>query len=95
VPILKSEVALSPPDLFDLPDLPWRVAYVRSRQEKELARLLLRLGVPFYLRRAPGSGSGRGDAAVRGTLAGLTAGDLTAGGPGGRRTAIGLDGGRA
>jgi len=49
VPILKSEVALSPPDLFDLPDLPWRVAYVRSRQEKELARLLLRLGVPFYL----------------------------------------------
>jgi hypothetical protein len=49
VPILKSEVALSPPDLFDLPDLPWRVAYVRSRQEKELARWLLRLRVPFYL----------------------------------------------
>lgn len=49
MPILKSEVALSPPDLFDLPDLPWRVAYVRSRQEKELARLLLRLNVPFYL----------------------------------------------
>ena len=49
MPILKSEVALSPPDLFDLPDLPWRVAYVRSRQEKELARLLLRLRVPFYL----------------------------------------------
>ena len=49
MPILKSEVALSPPDLFDLPDLPWRVAYVRSRQEKELARLLMRLNVPFYL----------------------------------------------
>lgn len=49
MPILKSEVALSPPDLFDLPGLPWRVAYVRSRQEKELARLLLRLNVPFYL----------------------------------------------
>ena len=49
MPILKSEVALSPPDLFDLPDLPWRVAYVRSRHEKELARLLLRLRVPFYL----------------------------------------------
>lgn len=49
MPILKSEVALSPPDLFDLPDLPWRVAYVRSRQEKEIARLLLRLEVPFYL----------------------------------------------
>ncbi|HEV3075627.1 MAG TPA: transcription termination/antitermination NusG family protein [Thermoanaerobaculia bacterium] len=49
MPILKSEVALSPPDLFDLPDLPWRVAHVRSRQEKELARLLLRLNVPFYL----------------------------------------------
>jgi transcription antitermination factor NusG len=49
VPILKSEVALAPPDLFDLPDLPWRVAYVRSRQEKELARLLLRAEVPYYL----------------------------------------------
>jgi len=54
VPILKSEVALSPPDLFDLPDLPatrlpWRVAHVRSRQEKELARLLRGGGVPFYL----------------------------------------------
>jgi hypothetical protein len=49
VSILKSEVALAPPDLFDLPDLPWRVAYVRSRQEKELARLLLRLRVPFFL----------------------------------------------
>jgi hypothetical protein len=49
VPILKSEVALAPPDLFDLPDLPWRAAYVRSRQEKELARLLLREEVPFYL----------------------------------------------
>jgi transcription antitermination factor NusG len=49
VPILKSEVALWPPDLFDLPDLPWRVAHVRSRQEKELARSLLRAEVPFYL----------------------------------------------
>jgi transcription antitermination factor NusG len=49
VPILKSEVALCPPDLFDLPELPWRVAYVRSRQEKELARLCLRQDVPFYL----------------------------------------------
>jgi transcription antitermination factor NusG len=49
VPILKSEVAFAPPDLFDLPDLPWRVAYVRSRQEKELARLLLRVEIPFYL----------------------------------------------
>jgi transcriptional antiterminator RfaH len=49
VPILKSEVALAPPDVFDLPDLPWRVAHVRSRQEKELARRLLRAEVPFYL----------------------------------------------
>ncbi|HYL05661.1 MAG TPA: transcription termination/antitermination NusG family protein [Thermoanaerobaculia bacterium] len=32
-----------------MPDLPWRVAYVRSRQEKELARLFLRQEVPFYL----------------------------------------------
>ncbi|HZF08577.1 MAG TPA: transcription termination/antitermination NusG family protein [Thermoanaerobaculia bacterium] len=28
---------------------PWRVAYVRSRQEKELARHLLQHRVPFYL----------------------------------------------
>jgi transcription antitermination factor NusG len=28
---------------------PWRVAYVRSRQEKELARHLLRHGIAFYL----------------------------------------------
>jgi transcriptional antiterminator RfaH len=33
---------------LDLP-APWRVAYVRSRQEKELARHLLQYGVPFYL----------------------------------------------
>jgi transcription antitermination factor NusG len=51
VPILRSEVALYPQDLFALPDLPtpWRVAHVRSRQEKELARHLLRHAVPFFL----------------------------------------------
>ncbi|HEV3457653.1 MAG TPA: hypothetical protein VHG32_13905 [Thermoanaerobaculia bacterium] len=37
-----------------MPDLPWRVAYVRSRQEKELARLCLRQEVPFYLPLFPG-----------------------------------------
>jgi transcription antitermination factor NusG len=31
------------------PPSPWRVAYVRSRQEKELARHLLQHAVPFYL----------------------------------------------
>jgi transcriptional antiterminator RfaH len=51
VPILKSELAFSPPDLFDLPDLltPWRVAFLRSRQEKELVRLLVRHDIAFYL----------------------------------------------
>ncbi|HVT58063.1 MAG TPA: transcription termination/antitermination NusG family protein [Thermoanaerobaculia bacterium] len=51
MPILKSEVALFPPDLFALPArmTPWRVAYVRSRQEKALARHLLRHAVAFYL----------------------------------------------
>jgi len=51
VPILRPEVALSPPNLFELssPERPWRVAHVRSRQEKGLARHLLSHGVAFYL----------------------------------------------
>lgn len=51
MPILKREVDLFPGDLFQAPHRgwPWRVAYVRSRQEKGLARHLLEGGVPFYL----------------------------------------------
>jgi transcription antitermination factor NusG len=57
VPILKREVDLSPSHLFELSRVehPWWVAYVRSRQEKGLARHLSRLegqGVGFYLPQA-------------------------------------------
>lgn len=51
MPILKREVDLFPPQLFEIPAAsgPWRVAYAKSRQEKRLARLLLEREVPFYL----------------------------------------------
>lgn len=52
MPILRPEVALFPPNLFESSepgDRPWRVARVRSRQEKALARHLCLHGVPFYL----------------------------------------------
>jgi transcription antitermination factor NusG len=51
VPILEPEVALYPPTLFEGPEgaSPWRVARVRSRQEKVLARHLLRSEVGYYL----------------------------------------------
>jgi transcription antitermination factor NusG len=51
VPILKREVDFSPSNLFELSrsDHPWWVAYVRSRQEKGLARHLAGQGVGFYL----------------------------------------------
>jgi len=51
VPILKSEPDLHPGDLFTRPDdgSPWWVAYVRSRQEKSLARHLREQGVGHYL----------------------------------------------
>jgi len=50
VPLLPKEVDLAPAELFELPpELEWRVAHVRSRQEKMLARLLLHREVPFYL----------------------------------------------
>ena len=57
VPILKREVDLSPSHLFELSRVehPWWVAYVRSRQEKGLARYLSHLagqGVGFYLPQA-------------------------------------------
>jgi hypothetical protein len=54
VPILKREVDLSPSHLFELSaaEHPWWVAYVRSRQEKGLARHLAGHGVGFYLPQA-------------------------------------------
>lgn len=54
MPILKREVDLFPSHLFELPraEHPWWVAYVRSRQEKGLARHLSGRGVGFYLPQA-------------------------------------------
>ncbi|HSS52288.1 MAG TPA: transcription termination/antitermination NusG family protein [Thermoanaerobaculia bacterium] len=54
MPILKPEVDLSPSHLFELPrtEHPWWVAWVRSRQEKGLARHLAGHGVGFYLPQA-------------------------------------------
>jgi transcription antitermination factor NusG len=54
VPILKREVDLFPSHLFELSRnaYPWWVAYVRSRQEKTLARHLAAQGVGFYLPQA-------------------------------------------
>jgi hypothetical protein len=51
VPILKPEADLSPSHLFELSlaERPWWVAWVRSRQEKGLARHLAGRGVGFYL----------------------------------------------
>jgi transcriptional antiterminator RfaH len=54
VPILKREVDVFPSHLFELSrnEHPWWVAYVRSRQEKGLARHLTEHGVGFYLPQA-------------------------------------------
>lgn len=51
MPLLKREVEISHPDLFELSDLgcPWWVAHTRSRQEKALARYLLPFGIGFYV----------------------------------------------
>jgi hypothetical protein len=50
MPILKREPDAFPEEIFDLPlaEMPWQVAYVRSRQEKALARHL-HGAVPYYL----------------------------------------------
>jgi transcription antitermination factor NusG len=48
MPLLPKETEISPQSIFDL-DEPWRVAHVRSRQEKVLARHLVQHSVPFYL----------------------------------------------
>jgi len=51
MPLLKPEPDAFPEDVLALPveSSPWRVAHVRSRQEKALARYLRPLSVPFYL----------------------------------------------
>ena len=51
MPLLKREADLHPLELFELSveEYPWWIVYVRSRQEKALARHLERSGVPFYL----------------------------------------------
>jgi transcription antitermination factor NusG len=51
MPLLRREPDLYPENLFDLaPESEsWSVAHVRSRQEKVLARHLLRNGIPFFL----------------------------------------------
>jgi transcription antitermination factor NusG len=48
MPLLPKEPEIFPEGIFDSPE-PWRVAHVRSRQEKVLARHLLQHGIPFYL----------------------------------------------
>jgi transcription antitermination factor NusG len=51
MPLLPKEVDIAPAELFSLgaEERPWMAAHVRSRQEKVLARHLLRNSVPFYL----------------------------------------------
>jgi transcription antitermination factor NusG len=50
MPLLAKETDIFPEELFALGDeARWYVAHVRSRQEKVLARHLLRKEIPFYL----------------------------------------------
>jgi len=50
MPLLKREVEIFPPSIFELAesDRPWWVAHTRSRQEKAFARHLQPLSIPFY-----------------------------------------------
>lgn len=48
MPLLPKETEISPETIFES-DEPWRVAHVRSRHEKLLARHFLQHGVAFYL----------------------------------------------
>jgi transcriptional antiterminator RfaH len=50
MPLLKSEPDCFPEDLLDQKpgELPWWVCYTRSRQEKQLMRMLRNLGVSHY-----------------------------------------------
>lgn len=48
MPILPREPQIEPETIFSLPD-PWRVAHVRSRQEKSLARYAHEKRIAYYL----------------------------------------------
>ena len=51
MPILKREVDIYPQDLLESPAAatgPWWAMYTLARQEKKLARELVRLSIPFY-----------------------------------------------
>jgi transcriptional antiterminator RfaH len=48
MPLLQKEPQIFPETIFGLGH-PWRVAHVRSRQEKVLARHLLDNAIPFYV----------------------------------------------
>jgi len=54
MPILKEETSMYPATLLDAPptdtaDRSWLVLHTKARQEKSLARELVKLGIPFYL----------------------------------------------
>lgn len=51
MPVLRKESDIFPENLFDISpaEAPWQIAHLRSRQEKAVARLLLRDCKPFYL----------------------------------------------
>ncbi len=54
MPVLAKETCLFPDTLLESPDSPaagsqWMVLYTKPRQEKSLARDLLRQAIPFYL----------------------------------------------
>jgi transcription antitermination factor NusG len=55
MPSLPKEAELHPDSIFESAE-PWRIAHVRSRQEKVLARQLLQNGIPFYLPQTEGRG---------------------------------------
>lgn len=48
MPILRREPEMFPAAIFAVAE-PWRVAHVRSRQEKSLARYLKDYAIPYYL----------------------------------------------
>src|SRR5215213_252823 len=49
MPLLPKEAEIHPDSIFESEALPWRIAHVRSRQEKVLARHLLQNEIAFYL----------------------------------------------
>jgi transcriptional antiterminator RfaH len=65
MPILKEEPSLYPETLLDSPPgeegaRRWLAVYTKSRQEKSLARELLKCGIPFYLPLVPKTSVSRG-----------------------------------